>query len=288
MLIDFRAHVVSLVAVFLALGLGIIIGLGMGGQSLVSWERAVVQRLEGDFKQLRTQNVALATANQQLTATVQADNQFAEQAGPLLVAGKLNGSRIVVISSRSDLDLTPLLAMLRSAGAAVPAVLTLTGPITPPQQTALQAALGTQATGSALWAQAVRRIADALALGRDTAFIQTLASDGIVRVQGTLAGQSQGAVLVAGAASGTDPLARIAMVPLAQDLSQDGIPVVGGGASTDATAAVPVFAGSGVSTVDDLNQGTGQIAAVFVLSGASGHFGVGADAQAAVPSLGGP
>lgn len=65
--LDFRLHVFTLVAVFLALGIGIIIGVMMPqDRMLVEQQREIIQRLEEDFHKLRADNRRLAQDNAQL------------------------------------------------------------------------------------------------------------------------------------------------------------------------------------------------------------------------------
>jgi hypothetical protein len=116
MFIDLRTHMIALVAVFLALGIGILIGVDMiGGQGLVNQERALAAHLELDFQNLRNQNNALAAQlnNEQRAMTV--EETFANQAAAALVAGETTGVAVshipqmeaLGVTTVDDLDLTP-------------------------------------------------------------------------------------------------------------------------------------------------------------------------------------
>ncbi|MDQ3767632.1 MAG: copper transporter, partial [Actinomycetota bacterium] len=72
-MIDFRYHLISLVAVFLALGLGILLGSAVLGQNFTSRLRRAVENVEGSNDRLRA-------ANAEMGRRIESDNLFAQQA----------------------------------------------------------------------------------------------------------------------------------------------------------------------------------------------------------------
>jgi hypothetical protein len=91
--IDFRYHLVSLISVFLALAVGIILGAGPLQGALGDQLTDQVSQLRTERNDLRDQlSASEATAEQRLT--------FLQAAGPQLVAGTLQGKRVAVV----DLD----------------------------------------------------------------------------------------------------------------------------------------------------------------------------------------
>ncbi|WP_159797410.1 copper transporter [Puerhibacterium puerhi] len=92
-MIDFRYHLVSLISVFLALAVGIILGAGPLQGALGDQLTDQVAQLRTERNDLRDQlSASEATTEQQLT--------FIQAAGPQLVAGTLEGKRVAVV----DLD----------------------------------------------------------------------------------------------------------------------------------------------------------------------------------------
>jgi hypothetical protein len=91
--IDFRYHLVSLISVFLALAVGIILGAGPLQGAIGDQLTDQVDALRGERNDLRDQLSATeTTAERQLT--------FLQAAGPQLVAGTLEGKRVAIV----DLD----------------------------------------------------------------------------------------------------------------------------------------------------------------------------------------
>jgi hypothetical protein len=91
--IDFRYHIVSLISVFLALAVGIILGAG-------PLQGAIGDQLTGQVEQLRTERNDLRDQLDAANVTIDNDARFIEAAGPQLVAGSLQDRRVAVV----DLD----------------------------------------------------------------------------------------------------------------------------------------------------------------------------------------
>lgn len=112
-MIDFRYHLVSLISVFLALAVGIVLGAGPLRESLGDQLAGQVEQLRSEQDRLRTEADELATRNDQLAS-------FVTDIGPELVADTLPGARVAVLtddsSTRSGTD--RITALLEEAGAA--------------------------------------------------------------------------------------------------------------------------------------------------------------------------
>ncbi|HEY1822922.1 MAG TPA: copper transporter [Trebonia sp.] len=90
-MIDFRYHLVSIVAVFLALAIGIVLGSTALQGDTLDVLRSTTNSLRN---QLNAANAAAASANQQ----VGAGSQFLQIAEPTLLKDRLTGARIVLVT----------------------------------------------------------------------------------------------------------------------------------------------------------------------------------------------
>lgn len=113
-MIDFRYHLVSLVAVFIALAVGIVLGAGPLREGLSS-------TLEGEVSQLREERVALRQDVDEARRLAEAREQALHRTGSRAVAGTLTGTRVGLVmlpgSDRGPLD--ELTERLEDAGAQV-------------------------------------------------------------------------------------------------------------------------------------------------------------------------
>jgi hypothetical protein len=119
-LIDFRYHVVSIVAVFLALTVGLVIG-----SSYLS--KVAYDELNNQLASLRGQNQTLHGTQSELSAQVRDRDSLIAALGPDAVAGKLTGHSVAVVmlpgadSASGD----ALADLLSKAGAEVTGEVTL-------------------------------------------------------------------------------------------------------------------------------------------------------------------
>ena len=92
---DLRYHVASLAAVFLALVIGILVGVGISGRGFV--DDAERDRLEGRIADLQGELDAAAEETDDLERRQQAAQEFVEGAYPVVVQNRLDGKKIAVL-----------------------------------------------------------------------------------------------------------------------------------------------------------------------------------------------
>lgn len=159
-MINFRYHLVSLTAIFLALGLGLAMGASLVGQPLVS-------QLEEQLARVGRRADDVAATNNHLEGQLESWDSFAEQAGDRMVAARLAEVPVVTVSFAGvDGDVIGRLeAALRSAGAAVPAEVMFTSRFALGDEEATAELAALVAAGSTepaeVQAEAARRVAEA-------------------------------------------------------------------------------------------------------------------------------
>jgi hypothetical protein len=90
-MLDFRYHALSLVAVFLALAIGIVLGVTIGDSLVSDAERSLRGNLRADVE---TAHENLQQAQSQLAGR----DRMLDQLYPQLVAGRLSGERVALVS----------------------------------------------------------------------------------------------------------------------------------------------------------------------------------------------
>jgi len=86
-----RYHAASLAAVFLALAIGILIGVGFGDNVLSNTKKNLEASLTGDLEAARSHS-------DQLAGQLSRSDEFAQRVYPVLVRGELRGRRIGVVA----------------------------------------------------------------------------------------------------------------------------------------------------------------------------------------------
>jgi len=120
--INFRFHLVSLTAVFLALAAGITIGAGVV-------DRATVAQIERQLATVEANRKLTRAKNDELSTDLSRWGQFSQQAGDRLVEGRLEGANVLVVAM-SGVDrpvVEGLTGALAAAGANYEGTLWFTG-----------------------------------------------------------------------------------------------------------------------------------------------------------------
>ncbi len=277
---NLRYHIASLVAVFLALATGLLLGTVVVERGYLDKQRTtLVAGLQSDFAQLRTENAALRRQSQH-------DRDFALQAMPSLIGGTLKGTRFILVTNQgANLALAPVRDALRTAGADV-VVATFASPglglASPGATAAVAAVLTTLPAGQPVTDTVASTIA-----GEWTSPGADPVSDALVHVR-QLAFQGpppdkglDGVVLLASWNGEADP----ALVRLASEASRAGVHSVAV-ETLGAPGAVAGGLSAGLDTVDDVDTPEGALSLAYVLAGkAQGHFGEKPGATAAYPKL---
>lgn len=309
-MISFRFHLISLVAVFLALGLGVLIG-----TTVIN--RGIVTQLENQTEDLSGQLEGIREEVQDLQAVRDLWASLGEEARDPLLSGRLAGARVLVIAQdgTDDGSIDGLLAALRS-GASTPD--DVVGPIFLTGRLALRSE-GDRAdlaeiigsTGSedpdALRSQTAALLARRLAFGTaDDQVLEELLAGGFMVDEGRhleeadlreLGGPGQVVVAVAGGPAGSSLNPDAFLVPLVEELARDQA-AVAAGEPVDGGEEEPPFVSliradgdlaSQIATQDNIDQTPGQFGIVVaiedLLDGVAGHYGVKEGATRAFPEL---
>lgn len=296
-MVNFRFHLVSLTAVFLALGLGLVIG-----STVV--DRVTVETIERQLDQVRDRADRVNGENEQLNASLDRTRQFGDQAARRLVEGRLRDVPVLVLTVAEGPEerTVELERALASAGAVFGGRLTLTERWrleNGDDVTALAEIAGVTAVRPETVRQAAMDVlASAVREGKPGQAIPGLAAGGFLRYEGPaspaeipLPGTRVLAVTDDDVAAPNDEV----LLPLLDALADAEIGVVATAPLEGDEAAVSVFIAairSGeltnrVSTVDNLGV-EGEAAAVLALqdlgSGRLGHYGLGEGVDAVLPA----
>ena len=137
-MIDFRYHIVSIVSIFLALAVGILLGAGPLQEDLGKTLSSQVSTLRQEKTDLRNQ---LGQAQQRLDA----DKEFATDVTPALVTSRLGGRSIVIVTlPGADPDtVNALTQVLTTSGASVSGVVAVRQAWTDPAKSSFRDQLAT-------------------------------------------------------------------------------------------------------------------------------------------------
>lgn len=278
-----RYHATSLIAVFLALAIGILIGAEFGGGTLTSTRKDLERSLTGNLQDARDRA-------DQLGDELGRANEFADSVYPVLVRDQLQRRRIGVIAL-GDLpgDVSDAIEeALEPTGARLVGVGVVREPI---DLRALAEDLAkTRFAGVARNPDRLGTLGVGLGrqLVRGGTLLDRLGGRLFSRASGNF-GALDGVIVVREQPEEMGPVQRSAAGQLETGLMSGIVatraPVVGVESSAAESSSVSFFRGNDLSSVDDVDLVAGQLAAVFALLGAEGSFGVKGSADRLLPDL---
>jgi hypothetical protein len=303
-MVTFRFYLVSLVAVFLALAMGVVVG-----STLI--DRAIVDRLDRSVESVSDRLDRQQDENAELREQLRELREYADGTAPAVIEGELDGGAVAVVAERGVEPevVEAAVAMLQQAEGTAPGILWLEPGWTLREdgdRARLAEVLDVSDTGAGrlrdrAWGRLVTALQGGSVQGDP---LQDLAEGGFVTYQDVgevesgveaLAGVGEQVVLVSGPGSQLGPEMTLS---LGRGLVRAGVPALVAEAwqEQDEGPARGTVAGlvrdqddlaDAVSTVDDLDLVQGRVAAALALadlrSGVRGHYGYGSDADRPLP-----
>jgi hypothetical protein len=276
---DFRYHALSLVAVFLALGIGIVLGASLGDSVISQANKDVRSSLRNDVVTAR-QDARTAKA------AVSNRDDFIDASFKRLAGGKLRGKRVAIVSSGplpQDVE-SAVRSAVKDGGGRIDSVSRFD---VKPDVLAIGGKLGGRfqllGTNPGELRPLGRRLGTALVFGRRPALkLESAFPD-------DFSGDYRGAdaVVFYRADGKRDSQSERFEAALVEGIRDAGQPVVGVERSDEDPSQIPFYVHAGLSTVDDIDQPAGRVALVLALDGANGNFGFKSTADAPLPPAGG-
>jgi hypothetical protein len=319
--IDFRYHLVSIVAVFLALALGLFLG-------STTLQGRVFDDLKGRTDKVTKQRDLLSSQLAAANDRIKQQQNFDKALLPYAVSGRLSGQLVTVVSApgTSDSLRKQVLSTIDAAGATVSADVRLQNAIVDPTQDAfltaltervsvpgradaapestggeraaaqLAAVLGVRPSAHGVPPSTVDTVLSAYSTGK---LLVVADKDGVAR-PGTLAVVLTGPPPAASADQSAVRAQQDFVLALLRDLDRTSlgavlaVPTPPDGASSDMTTAVAndPDVSHQASTVTGADTAAGAIATVFALAaqadGVAGRYGIGSQVQPLPTASGAP
>ena len=273
---DLRYHVASLAAVFLALIIGILVGVGITrGGFVSSAERGV---LNSQIAALKDQRDAARERLTQVEEEEQANLDYVQATYPALMADRLRAKQIVLVSigAMDPSVRSHVIQALRDAGAGYP--VRIRAIKVPVDDATLDAAMGghpalAQYRGSDKLPDLGRALAGELVTGGRTPLWDSLSSELVEERIGGSRPAADGVVVARSVKAQKDGTARF-LQGFYSGLAGAGVPAVGVEVSGAVNSAIPAFERSSLATVDSIDSAQGQLALALVLAGGEkGNYG---------------
>lgn len=309
-MINFRYHVVSLTAVFLALAIGLVVGTAALNGPVADTLKQQVNALGKDNSNLR------AHANQ-LEDEVNRQEDFAIEAAPALIGGKLAGRKVLVVvlaSGREGQEYADgVVAMLKVAGATVTGRVTVADKFLAPENDVELLDLADRAsqptvpadglplnsdgveTSSALLALALLQGTPPVTAGDLRAVLTAYSQANYIAVENGTVGAAEATIVVSGLPPTDSDAAKRsqAALTLTTQFAKTRPLIVAGSGVGDGNLVAEVRGDptlKSISTIDNVGTAQGQLVTALatgerLVQGRAGHYGLAPGATSLLPKI---
>jgi hypothetical protein len=280
MVIDMRYHVASLAAVFIALGIGILLGSVMNGDDVLArQQQRLIAVLENDVQKMVVQRENLLSQISQFKTDWAVTQQFIDTISPRIIGNALSSKCIAVVfvGCGTDRSLVKQIdAIISEAGGTLGPVMSFGKD--------LNSAIDSQALYSLFglvgkaeeteYLRLVREVGRAIGGSASMNLVSHMIDAGVLTLYNDEVALPDMAIIIANANSSRQYFDQRLDLSLIEGLRDCGVRVVGAETSGADQSCLESYMRLGISTIDNVDSHIGRLALVVVLSGVDGNFGV--------------
>ena len=290
MIFDIKYHIASLVAIFLALGIGILIGTSMiGSDAITKQQKNMIEGIEKEFTILREENKQNADALLQTQEVMSNQQQFNQEVLPLLVRNKLQGRKIAIVDLNYHREHDGLANVLRSAGADVQSVtvinLGLLKDSNLSKQTAGMLGKSKQSDTEKYLPDLARLLAEAIATGENGDLVRFLDDHEVIKISGNYGPPLQDVILIGGSENKHQDNYKKFDHVMIKAWRGAGFNIYGVEDSDAAVSYIRYYQSASLTTVDNIDTVYGQLSLVMAMYGYPGQYGIKQTAESFLPPL---
>jgi len=278
-----RYHATSLIAVFLALAVGILIGAEFGGDALTETRKNLEQSLVGNLQDARSRA-------DDLSGELGRANEFDEKVYPVLTRDLLLGKRIAVVAM-GGLP-SEITSAVEDALGPTGAKLVGVGVVREPVDMSGLAGELAETRFAEIRTETEQLTELGVGVGRQIVIGGTLPE----LVRGNLFSRASGefgtldaVIVVRSQPESMGPVQRSTAnqleTAMLKGITATRVPTIGVESTSTEPSSISFFQSNGLTTVDDIDNTAGQLALVLAIRGAEGSFGVKSSADRLLPEL---
>jgi hypothetical protein len=289
-MIDYKVYIFSLVGIFLALSIGIVVGITLiSDDSLIEEQKIIIDRLEEDFRALREES----RENQREIAVFKTTNdsyeQFVETIMPELVRNRLDGKNVAIINTNYYASTDSLEYNLELAGANVVSLTKINVNFDFNNENINSMLLDKLETESLKESEFISKTVELIAQGVLYGFnperLNLLQKLDLVQYAGSGGENLDNVVILGGKHVRNDSLVKSVDLALINYFLEKGIKVAATEPGNVPYSSMNLYQTKDIATIDNIETAIGQVALIFALEGMPGHYGTKSTAKKVLPDL---
>lgn len=290
MVANVKYYVVTIVSIFLAIGLGIFIGFMLNAQDILSSQREdIVSQLEVKFDYLKDENEKIKSESQKTNNENKKLNEFNRIVYQGMINDRLSGLRVGVIESNDDYLYSEVNQTLDLAGARVVSNTTVKDSLFADLDK-LKETYKTIMDKEApeIISAVTNELTRSLISGEISPLIKELSDQGLIDISQASSEGLDYIVIGGGSKDKDDNRYKTVDKTIIDTAKKNNIPVVGIEKEDVKNSYIEKYKESRISSVDNVNSDIGKMTLILVMDGHPGNYGVKSSAESLAPALNNP
>lgn len=284
MLPSMKFYVISIVSIFIALGIGIFIGFTVNTQEFIIEQKDIISEVvESQFQTLISENKELKTNINKLEAENEYKDEYINLSYGTIIKDRLVGLNIGIIATNEDYITSGIGRDLELAGARVVNVTTLNNNIADKEKlNKLYSELNIENLKNPV-NTTITNITESIISGTQIPIFENLEREGFIETIGIYDEAIDYLIICGG--SFNDNSKRINQVDrlIVEIAKKHNIPVVGVEKSNVNYSYITGYKDLDISTVDNVDMTIGKVAMILAMEGIGGQYGIKDTADSVIP-----
>ncbi|HSH34645.1 copper transporter [Schnuerera sp.] len=285
MIPNMKFYVISIVAIFAALGIGIYIGFTIDAQSIIVEQKEdIASKIEERFDFLTNENQHLKSSLKDVESEKDMYKHFIDSTYEEIVKTKLEGINVAIIETKSDYMYSGVGQILETAGANVINVTTITDKIVDEELLKnIYEELGISLSDNNIIPNSIMELSKSIINGEETELVSKLIEKDFIDMVG-LVNEPIDYIVLAGGSLKEDKgrlnLVDKVIIDTVKIMDKSIIAIEKENINISYIEDYKKFR---ISTVDNVNTSIGKVSLILAMEGRPGHYGVKPTAEELTP-----
>lgn len=287
MVANIKYYVVTIVSIFLAIGIGIFIGFMLNAQDILSSQREdIIGQLETKFDYLKEENENVKEESKVLKETNDRLDEFNRIVYSEMIKGKLEGLKIAIIETNDDYIYSEVNQTLQAAGAIVLSNTTIKDLLVSDTEKLKEIYINIKGKESSDIAKDVmNEFTESVISAELTPLISALNEQGFMDISGAYNEPLDYLIIGGGSSDKDDNRYKLIDKNIIEVAKRKNIPVIGIEKSDVTNSYVEKYKDSRISSIDNVESTIGKITLVLAMNGMPGNYGVKPSAESLAPLM---
>jgi hypothetical protein len=284
---NIKFYVISIAAIFAALGIGIFVGFLLDAQNLIMDQRNdIITEIEKRFDYLSEENKGLKEALESANNEKENYEYFIDSTYKEIIKDKLVGVNVAIIETNNDYVYSSVGQLLEAAGANVVNLTTIMDTfISQDLLINLYQELQIPINSSNIAGDAIRKLTESIIKGEMNELVLKLDERGFINLVGPINEPADYIIVAGGSRDDSQDRINVIDSTIINVAKSNSVPVVGVERIDVNYSYIETYKNLGITTIDNVDTTIGKVSLILAMEGRPGHYGIKKTAEDLVPSL---